>query len=392
VLRIDSLELLLLTSPQSGEILKLWQAQSRCTGDEDRQSQIKSLKPIEVNKSKVYGEQRGNGPGLYGIAKGHGDGVFGGSAAGNGVSGTSGTGTGVSGNGGHVGVAGNGGSVGVYGGSQNIGVGGHGTATGVFGTVYAPNYTGQVYLTNLPPSPQLSGFAGVIGLGQGDHQFGTIGLATGSNGAGVLGIIAGHAGAGVTGQDLTAVASGNPSGGTGVVGSTIWGVGVNGVCLNTDKSKAWAGRFDGNVQINGTVFKSAGGFLIDHPLEPEKKYLCHSFVESPEMLNVYSGTVTLNSAGEALVALPKWFEAINSDFRYQLTCLGAFAPVYIGQEVKGGTFKIAGGKPGMKVCWQVTGVRSDAYAQQNRVPVEMEKVANRHFRQASDSGLLDSSS
>ena len=91
------------------------------------------------------------------------------------------------------------------------------------------------------------------------------------------------------------------------------------------------------------------------------------------MLNVYSGTVTLDSAGEALVALPKWFEALNSDFRYQLTCVGGFAPVYIGEEVKNGTFKIAGGKPGMNVCWQLTGVRSDTYAQQNRVPVEIEK-------------------
>jgi len=303
-----------------------------------------------------------------------GNGVSGLSKSSNGVTGFSATGVGVSASG-AIGVTGNGGVAGVSGNSQNIGVAGHGTATGVFGTVTpTPGYAGQVFLTNLPPFPSLSGSGGVFGLAQGDDQFGTIGLSSGKNGAGVFGITTGHGGTGVSGEDYNGIA--NPldhSGGTGVSGSTIWGVGVYGLCSNADKSKGWAGRFDGNVQVNGTLFKSAGGFKIDHPLEPNNKYLCHSFVESPEMLNVYSGTVTLDSDGEAPVPLPKWFEALNNDFRYQLTCVGAFAPVYVGEEIKGGTFKIAGGNPGMKVCWQVTGVRCDAYAQQNRLPVEMEK-------------------
>jgi hypothetical protein len=58
---------------------------------------------------------------------------------------------------------------------------------------------------------------------------------------------------------------------------------------------------------------------------------------------------------------------------YQLTCIGGWAPVYVADEISGNRFKIAGGQPGMKVSWQVTGVRQDAYANAHRIPVEQEK-------------------
>jgi hypothetical protein len=75
--------------------------------------------------------------------------------------------------------------------------------------------------------------------------------------------------------------------------------------------------------------------------------------------------------------MPEWFSAINSDFRYQLTAIGAPAPnLYIAEEVENNHFKIAGGAPGMKVSWQVTATRSDAFAQKNRVPVEQAKPAD----------------
>ena len=80
----------------------------------------------------------------------------------------------------------------------------------------------------------------------------------------------------------------------------------------------YAGKFYGNVEINGTLSKSAGTFKIDHPLDPENKYLYHSFVESPDMMNVYNGNVLLDNNGEAVVKLSDWFEALNMEFRYQL--------------------------------------------------------------------------
>jgi len=137
----------------------------------------------------------------------------------------------------------------------------------------------------------------------------------------------------------------------------------------------------GNATVTGMM--SAGSFSsnskafkIDHPLAPERKYLYHSSVESPDMKDIYDGVVTLDSRGRAWVILPDWFQALNNDFRYQLTAIGAPAPnLYIAQEVRGNRFKIAGGKPGGKVSWQVTGIRQDAYAKKHRIQVEEEKPA-----------------
>jgi len=137
-----------------------------------------------------------------------------------------------------------------------------------------------------------------------------------------------------------------------------------------------AGEFFGHVKVNGELQKMSGSFVIDHPLDPANKLLVHSFVESPDMKNIYDGVAVLDSKGEAVVILPDWFEALNKDFRYQLTCIGAWAQVYISQEVKSNKFKIAGGKPGMKVSWMVTGIRKDPWAEQNRIQVEKEKSPN----------------
>jgi hypothetical protein len=138
-------------------------------------------------------------------------------------------------------------------------------------------------------------------------------------------------------------------------------------------SGANAGYFDGPVTVTGYLTKAGGGFKIDHPLDPANKYLYHSFVESPDMKNVYDGLVMMDIHGEAWVELPEWFEAVNNDFRYQLTCIGGFAPVYVAEKISGNRFKIAGGEPGMEVSWQVTGIRQDAFADAHRIPVEEEK-------------------
>jgi hypothetical protein len=131
--------------------------------------------------------------------------------------------------------------------------------------------------------------------------------------------------------------------------------------------------FGGDVSIDGTLTKGSGSFKIDHPLDPANKYFYHSFVESPDMMNIYNGNAMLDNHGEAVIALPQWFEALNKEFRYQLTCLGGFAPVYIAEEIRHNRFKIAGGKSGLKVSWQVTGIRRDPYADKHRIPVEQEK-------------------
>jgi hypothetical protein len=91
------------------------------------------------------------------------------------------------------------------------------------------------------------------------------------------------------------------------------------------------------------------------------------------MKNVYDGVVTLDSQGSAWVELSAWFEALNRDFRYQLTPIGSYAPAYVAQEIVNNRFQIAGGKPGQRISWLVTGIRRDVWAAMNPMAVEEDK-------------------
>jgi len=131
---------------------------------------------------------------------------------------------------------------------------------------------------------------------------------------------------------------------------------------------------DGSLTVTGSIDKSGGTFKIDHPLDPARKYLQHSFVESPDMKNVYDGVAILGADGEATVKLPQYFHALNRDARVQLTAVGRFSPLYLKDEVADGRFTIAGGVTGQRVFWQVTGIRRDPWAAANPVVVELAKA------------------
>ncbi|HSZ03394.1 MAG TPA: hypothetical protein VK788_28120 [Terriglobales bacterium] len=169
----------------------------------------------------------------------------------------------------------------------------------------------------------------------------------------------------------------------GVAGISVNGDGIGGAsCSDCTTAAAVygighiAGSFDGNVEISGdlavTGFKD---FHIDHPLDPANKYLNHFAIESDEVLNTYSGNVMTDLGGLASVQLPRWFEALNTNYRYQLTVIGEFAQAIVFQEIQNNRFVIKTDKPSVKVSWQVTGVRSDAYARMHVVPVEEQKPA-----------------
>jgi hypothetical protein len=130
---------------------------------------------------------------------------------------------------------------------------------------------------------------------------------------------------------------------------------------------------EGNVQVTGNLSKGSGSFKIDHPLDPANKFLYHSFVESPDMMNVYNGNVRTDRHGLAVVTLPDYFEALNRDFRYQLTVIGQFAQAIVAREISHNRFTIRTNRPGVKVSWQVTGIRHDAFADAHRIPNEEEK-------------------
>jgi hypothetical protein len=321
--------------------------------------------------------------GVVGLSAGeNGVGVSGSAAVGTaaqGVLGVAAQGTGVRAAGGQTGVLGTGTNYGAYGKStSNYGVFGDGGYAGVFGTGPYGTYG----------SGTSAGAIGTSGAGYGLYGLGAIGVVGigDGNGYGAWGYNADSGGYGVVGQGGYRGVYGS-GGNAGVYGTSgyvgVWGnasatTGVNyGVYAATaSTTDGYAGVFSGKVQVSGFLSKLGGGFKVDHPLAPADKYLVHSFVEAPEMLNIYSGTVTLDKAGKAKVALPSYFEAANRDFRYQLTAVGSAMPdLHVAAGVKGNTFSIAGGAASRQVSWQVTAARNDAWAVANPMEVEPKKAA-----------------
>jgi hypothetical protein len=214
----------------------------------------------------------------------------------------------------------------------------------------------------------------VVGRNRGGNGVGAVVGRNDSSGYGVRGFNTKN-GYGVLGQA-------GISGGTGTAGrfENVNAANTSDALSVATNSSGNAAHFIGNVvvsgnlTVSGTVSKGAGSFMIDHPLDPKNKILYHSFVESPDMKNIYDGVIMLDKNGHATVTMPDWFNALNADFRYQLTSIGAPGPgLYIAGEISGNTFEIAGGTPGTKVSWQVTGIRHDAYANAHRLQVEVDK-------------------
>lgn len=283
----------------------------------------------------VYGTSSGFA--VHGLASGSGFGVVGegaigvvgsNSAGGTGVDGSSTTGTGV----------------------QGIG------QTGVWGASYACcSGTGGTFYGYTAPSG--SGNSGTDGIdavgGYGDqvyeYSFGGVGV-RGTGGTGLF----------VDGP------GGVFQGGT---------FSVSGDGVDAYAGSGYAGVFYGNVSVTGAISAGTKDFKIDHPLDPANKYLVHASVESSEMMNIYTGNVTTDAAGDATVLLPDWFEVLNTDFRYQLTVIGQFAQAVVAREIQDHQFLIKTNVPNVKVSWQVTGVRQDAFAKAHPLVVEEEKGA-----------------
>ena len=200
--------------------------------------------------------------------------------------------------------------------------------------------------------------AAVFGDGGGPSSIGVAGYVGGSDSDGIQG-----AATGVRTNGVFGFTNGTDSGSSGVVGSA--------------GGSAYAGTFFGKVQVTGLLSKGGGSFKIDHPLDPANKYLYHSFVESPDMMNVYNGTVTTDEKGYATVTMPNYFEALNRDFRYQLTVLdegeGAWTMARVVRKMKDNRFTLQTSQPNVEVSWQVTGIRHDNFANANRIQVEVDK-------------------
>jgi hypothetical protein len=348
--------------------------------------------------------------GLQGVASGsNGKGVYGSANTGSnamGVYGAATQGHGVQGYG-VIGVVGNGTTWGVYGnsGASNgigvnaIAVGTNGVAVQATGGSYGVHVkAASVYAFFNDPGPTygvyaqgsqdggdfIGGNIGVYGQGPSAGVSGYASAGTGSN-YGVYGSSASNTGVGVRG-DSTFTGVHGTSGNIGVQGGSnpitgefgVAGYGsVTGVYGQAPlASDSFGMSCSGNMLVSGTINPTAVVQQIDHPQDPEHKWLAHALIAAPEPLNVYSGTVTLDGTGAATVKLPGYFAALNgiTDLRYQLTAIGASAPnLYVAQKVTGNRFGIAGGVPGQEVSWLVSGVRQDAYAAAHPLRVETRK-------------------
>lgn len=169
---------------------------------------------------------------------------------------------------------------------------------------------------------------------------------------GTIGLTAQGQGYGVYGENLD-------------MGVTYNNIGVAGLGWVGVFGETNAGGF--GVYSNGELGSSGTkSFMIDHPLDPENKYLKHYCIESPEVLNLYRGVVVLDANGNATIEMPEYFDAININFSYNLTAIGSSAPgLYVAEELSNGEFKISGGNPNMKVSWTVYAQRNDEYVKQN---------------------------
>ncbi len=241
---------------------------------------------------------------------------------------------------------------GVTAGTDLTGGGSSGNVTLNLDTTKVPELSANNSFTG---NESVAGDLSVTDLAVGDTAISALAADVSSANKGISGVALGPSGTGVFGD---------AENGSAAIG--VWGMSASG----------YAGQFTGNLDVTGAITAGTKDFKIDDPVDPANKYVYHASVESSEMVNIYSGNVTLDGKGQATVQVPAWFETLNGDFRYQLSTIGGFAPVYIAQEIGRGQFKVAGGKPGMRVSWQVTGVRQDAFARAHPLQVEVEKPAN----------------
>jgi trimeric autotransporter adhesin len=260
------------------------------------------------------------------------------------------------------------------------------TGVGVYGQATSDGYgiigqssSGYGLYGESSSFPGVGGISGsnyaIYGLSESNH--GVVGQTLSASAYGVYGVNSETGGIGVYGLGSTGVVGVSNTGGSGVYaqsGDNGWAVNAYNAGDSTGvlagSVSGYAAWFNGDVNVDGNLSKNGGSFKIDHPLDPANKYLYHSFVESPDMMNIYNGNAITDAKGEAVVTLPEWFETLNRDFRYQLTVMGQFAQAIVSGKVANHQFSIKTDKPNVEVSWQVTGIRQDVWANAHRIPVE----------------------
>lgn len=245
------------------------------------------------------------------------------------------------------------------------GAGNGGQAQGVYARAESdgsPRYGIQTISRSLTPGLTSGGSYGIVSNAKwGSDVFGMYASADS----------AAFAAYGVMAKGLNSLGAGYGVHGAGnnnlAYGYGVWGEAYNNGWAN------YAGYFAGDVNVSGNILMPSLITQIDHPLDPENQILRLAGVDSPEMKTIYDGIVTTDADGEAIVVMPTYFDALNNEFRYQLTVLGEFAQAIVLKKLEDGRFTIKTDKPNLEVSWQVTGVRKDAYAKANPLTIESQK-------------------
>lgn len=216
---------------------------------------------------------------------------------------------------------------------------------------------------------------GVAGFGPigayGEGTVGTVGYSATLDGSGVLGIAEVDCLAGVSGI-ATAVD------GVGVFGRADDG--VNAAGIYGESTTGHAGYFEGKVTTTGGIFSPAAFTQVDHPADPADRWYRQALMGSFEQVTVLSGNAVTGANGRAVVRVPAIFEQTHEDVRYQLTPIGRSAAPFIARELADGRFTIDAGAEGVRISWQLTGLRADASARSRRLEVESPKRGDERGR------------
>jgi hypothetical protein len=257
-----------------------------------------------------------------------------------------------------------------------------GVSIGVWGQSSSTNGRGVYGFTTAPTGGAIAGLFRTLS----NQGVGVYALSDAASGAttGIRGQAASPDGTAVYG--LATSASGQTN---GVFGKALsdQGAGVSGMAASTmgvnygvyGETASLTDGF-GVYCVGDTAATGLKLFQIDHPLDPARRLLNHFSVEGPEPYLEYRGTAVCDEHGAAVVQLPAYFEAINRDPHYQLTPIGGPAMVYVAEEVQNNRFVIGGGRPGMKVCWTVTGIRNDRFVQRYGAAAEVQKTPEQRGR------------
>jgi len=243
-----------------------------------------------------------------------------------------------------------------------------GLGSGVYGEVTAT--TGVTYgVYGYSQSTSGRGVYGFAFAGSGE-TYGVYGTSWSMSGRGVYGLASDS-----TGENCGVIGQSNSTMGVGVFGVVTPNSGLNyGVYGWTYSTSGYGGYFDGDVHVDGTLSKSAGSFLIDHPLDPENKLLRHNFMESPENLVVYRGKVELDGNGEAMVEMPGYFKALTKEAEATVNLTPIGKPYLFGYQMQDGGdgFKIYG-EPNREIAWTLYADRDDPTMRRLKKPVEEDK-------------------